>query len=108
MTKCPLCQRRKGRRQCPARDAQICSHCCGTKRRREIACPEDCVYLGGVHAGPWEGRTTERDRDARRLAGFLAPLSESQQQLTMLALKGAAALAARDEQVDDRLLAEAV
>ena len=108
MTKCPLCQRRKGRRLCPARDAQICPHCCGTKRRVEIACPEDCVYLGGVHAGSWEGRTTERERDARRLAGFLAPLTDSQQQLMMLALKGAAALAAHDEQVDDRLLAEAV
>jgi hypothetical protein len=108
VTKCPLCHRRKGRRLCPASDTMICSHCCGTKRRAEIACPEDCVYLAGAHAGPWEGRTTEKDRDARRLARFLAPLSEGQQQLMLLSLKGVAALAARRQQVDDRLLVEAV
>jgi hypothetical protein len=57
--RCPLCLKRKGRRACPAKGAAICPHCCGTKRRVEIDCPEDCVYLEGGHAGAWEGRETE-------------------------------------------------
>ncbi len=43
--KCPLCDKRKGVRYCPALNFQICSLCCGTKRRRTISCPDDCFYL---------------------------------------------------------------
>uniref|UniRef100_A0A7C6AA84 Uncharacterized protein n=1 Tax=candidate division WOR-3 bacterium TaxID=2052148 RepID=A0A7C6AA84_UNCW3 len=43
--KCPLCNRRKGIRHCPALNSLICSLCCGTKRRRTIICPDDCVHL---------------------------------------------------------------
>lgn len=108
MSKCPLCDQRKGRRLCPARGALVCPHCCGTKRRVEIACPEDCVYLAGGHAGSWQGRTTEKERDARRLAPFLAPLGEGQQQLFLLALRGLAAVGAQHRHADDRLLLETV
>ena len=45
MTKCPSCGQRKGQRSCPALGAAICSLCCGTKRQKEIACPESCQYL---------------------------------------------------------------
>lgn len=43
--KCPLCNRRKGIRHCPALNSPICSLCCGTKRRRTITCPDDCPHL---------------------------------------------------------------
>ena len=45
IAKCPLCNQRKGIRSCSALRAQICSLCCGTKRRRTVSCPDDCSYL---------------------------------------------------------------
>jgi len=105
---CPLCRQRRGKRLCPAKGVAICSQCCGTKRRVEIDCPPDCVYLGGAHAGAWEGRVAERERDARRLGPFLERLSDAQGQLVLLSLVGAAALRARRPDLDDRLLREAV
>ena len=45
VSKCQNCNQRKGIRNCPALRSQICSLCCGTKRRRTIPCPEDCSYL---------------------------------------------------------------
>ncbi len=106
--KCPLCQHRKGRRQCPAKQTLICSHCCGTKRRVEIDCPQDCIYLEGAHAAAWEGRTTEKERDQRRLAPFVAGLTEAQGELFVVSLVGLAGIAARRADLTDRLLAEAV
>jgi hypothetical protein len=104
--RCPLCRERKGRRPCPAKGALICSHCCGTKRRVEIACPGDCVYLG-AHASSWDGRTTERRRDARRLAPHVQALDDKQRELFFLALVGVSGLRARTA-MDDRLLAAAI
>ena len=46
MALCPLCGSRKGKRSCPALRTSICSACCGEKRIVEIACPDDCAYLG--------------------------------------------------------------
>ncbi len=43
--KCIVCGQRKGKRQCPAKDGEICAKCCGEKRILEINCPEDCQYL---------------------------------------------------------------
>ena len=42
---CPICNKRKAKRQCPARAESICSICCGTEREVTIDCPSDCVYL---------------------------------------------------------------
>ena len=42
---CPICNKRKATRQCPARAESICSICCGTKREVTIDCPSDCVHL---------------------------------------------------------------
>lgn len=56
--KCPLCESRKAKRFCPAKAAQICPVCCGTKREVEIDCPSNCVYL---HAG----REYESNKHAR-------------------------------------------
>jgi hypothetical protein len=105
---CPLCRSRKGRRACPAKGALICPQCCGSKRRVEIDCPEDCVYLGGAHAGAWDGRETERKRDLRRVAHHLQALSPVQAQLFLLALVGITGLRARRGELSDALLLEAV
>lgn len=70
MATCWSCGRVKGKRACPARGGElICSRCCGTKRRVEIRCPEDCVYLHGADAR-WTPATHEKE-DSRFLAHFL-------------------------------------
>ncbi len=43
--KCPVCNTRKGKRFCPAKQELICAQCCGEKRVIEIRCPPDCSYL---------------------------------------------------------------
>jgi hypothetical protein len=45
---CTHCGQRKGKRSCPALGGAICSRCCGQHRLVEIACPSDCVHLGGL------------------------------------------------------------
>jgi hypothetical protein len=42
---CPICQKRKAKRYCPAKSQNICAICCGTEREVTIDCPSDCVYL---------------------------------------------------------------
>ena len=105
---CPLCRKRRGKRACPAKGEAICSQCCGTKRRVEIDCPPGCAFLDGAHAGAWEGRSADRDRDARRVGPFLEGLSEAQGRLVLLSLVGVTAIRARRRELDDRLLLEAV
>ncbi|MFQ5790250.1 MAG: hypothetical protein ACE5JI_07190 [Acidobacteriota bacterium] len=59
---CWCCDKVKGKRACPARGGEsICSRCCGTKRRVEIQCPEDCPYLYGEHDARWESATRETE-----------------------------------------------
>jgi hypothetical protein len=106
--KCVLCGQRKGRRQCPARGALICPHCCGSKRRVEIACPEGCVYLDGTHAGAWQGRVTEKERDGRRVLPHVEMLSDTQQGLFINALLSLRDLARAAPALDDRLVATAL
>ena len=107
MAACPLCRQRKGKRACPAKGELICAACCGAKRRIEIDCPEDCVWLG-AHAGAWEGRETERARDLRRLAPHLERLSDLQARLLFLSLVGVTALRGRRRDLHDELLLEAM
>ena len=108
MAECPLCRQRKGRRACPAKGASICPHCCGTKRRVEIDCPEDCVYLSGGHGAAWEGRETEKRRDTRLVAPHLQGLSPAQGELLLVALAGIAVTWSRRRDLNDRLLREAL
>ncbi len=42
---CPICQKRKPKRFCPAKGEAICAVCCGTEREVTIDCPSDCPYL---------------------------------------------------------------
>jgi hypothetical protein len=46
---CPICEKRKATRYCPAKGEQICSQCCGTEREVTISCPPDCSYLIAAH-----------------------------------------------------------
>ena len=46
---CPICQKRKAGRFCPAKAEKICPVCCGTEREVTIDCPPDCAYLLSAH-----------------------------------------------------------
>ncbi len=42
---CPICNKRKAKRLCPARAESICTICCGEQREVTIDCPNDCEHL---------------------------------------------------------------
>jgi hypothetical protein len=46
---CPICEKRKAGRFCPAKAEKICAVCCGTEREVSIDCPPDCGYLLSAH-----------------------------------------------------------
>lgn len=46
---CPICEKRKAARFCPAKGEKICAVCCGTEREVTIDCPADCAYLVSAH-----------------------------------------------------------
>jgi hypothetical protein len=46
---CPICEKRKEARFCPAKGEKICAVCCGTYREVTIDCPPDCSYLLSAH-----------------------------------------------------------
>ena len=46
---CPICEKRKATRFCPAKGEKICAVCCGTEREVTIDCPSDCSYLVAAH-----------------------------------------------------------
>jgi hypothetical protein len=46
---CPICNKRKAERFCPAKAEKICAVCCGTEREVTIDCPLECAYLIAAH-----------------------------------------------------------
>jgi len=78
---CPLCERRKARRDCPALGRSICSVCCGTKRLVEINCPETCVHLSAARANPAAAVRRQTEADLARLLPTMQQLTERQHQL---------------------------
>jgi hypothetical protein len=46
---CPICEKRKPARFCPAKGEKICAVCCGTEREVSVDCPSDCSYLVSAH-----------------------------------------------------------
>lgn len=46
---CPICEKRKAERFCPAKAEKICAVCCGKEREVSIDCPSDCTYLISAH-----------------------------------------------------------
>jgi hypothetical protein len=51
-TICPICEKRRAERYCPAKGEKICAVDCGTGREVTIDCPIDCSYLVAAHR--WE------------------------------------------------------
>ena len=49
---CPICNKRRAERYCPAKGEKICAIDCGTEREVSIDCPSDCSYLVAAHR--WE------------------------------------------------------
>lgn len=49
---CPICEKRRAERYCPAKGEKICAIDCGTEREVSIDCPVDCSYLVAAHR--WE------------------------------------------------------
>jgi hypothetical protein len=42
---CLVCNKRKGKRFCPAKAGKICTTCCATEREETIDCPFECPHL---------------------------------------------------------------
>src|SRR5882762_8672615 len=51
---CPICEKRKPARFCPAKDEKICAVCCGTCREVTLVCPSVCSYLLSAHCFEYE------------------------------------------------------
>jgi hypothetical protein len=49
---CPICNKRRAERYCPAMGEKICAIDCGTEREASIDCPTSCAYLIAAHR--WE------------------------------------------------------
>ncbi|HEX2455584.1 MAG TPA: hypothetical protein VHI99_17935 [Vicinamibacterales bacterium] len=79
--RCPLCEERKARRECPALEQTICSVCCGTKRLVEIRCPPTCPYLSSAQQHPAAVVQRRRDRDMGFFLPLVSDLSEGQYRL---------------------------
>ena len=78
---CPLCDKRRARRSCPALGQQICAVCCGTKRLVQIPCPADCPYLTSAREHPPAVVVRQQQRDVGLLTHGIRDLSERQSQL---------------------------
>lgn len=92
---CPICQKRKPKRFCPAKAETICAVCCGTEREVSIDCPSDCSYLVASRAYDLERREIDWSKvpfaDTKIPASFLAGHEK-----LLLALSYAVCLYARD------------
>jgi hypothetical protein len=102
---CPICEKRKPARFCPAKGEKICAVCCGTEREVTIDCPSDCSYL--VAAQRYE------DEHRRSLPADTPLLDEKipqdivythQQLITALAFSIAKSCAAQPAAVDTDVL----
>jgi hypothetical protein len=74
--KCVLCNQKKAKRFCPAKNDQICASCCGEKRVLEIDCPESCEYLK-------MGREREAEDYGRRLRSLNSTAQERVRKVLM-------------------------
>jgi hypothetical protein len=81
---CPLCGIRRARRGCPALGKEICAICCGTKRKVEIACPDDCSWLASAREHPPAALVRQQQRDVSMFVRFVRDFSERQSQLFLL------------------------
>ncbi len=97
MAKCPQCNRRKGKRLCPALNAEICETCCGTRRIKEIPCPLDCPIFQRTELER-KRRLFEKDVGTRR---WVPDAATSEERITALQLNLERVIAARDRSFHD-------
>jgi len=81
---CPLCQKRKQKRSCPALGRMICPVCCGTKRLVEIRCPAECPHLATSREHPAAVVRRQQEVDVAALLPSMSGLTERQHQLFFL------------------------
>jgi hypothetical protein len=81
---CPLCQKRKQKRSCPALGRVICPVCCGTKRLVEISCPAECPHLATSREHPAAVVRRQQEVDVAALLPSMSGLTERQHQLFFL------------------------
>jgi hypothetical protein len=72
--KCLICEKRKGKRHCPAKNGYICPICCGEKRGIEINCPLDCTYY--VEGQKYQQEKVSRQRLRREGVGSFVRRAE--------------------------------
>jgi len=58
---CPICEKRKPKRFCPAKQERICPRCCGEHREVTITCPLDCRYLQDSRERDYGGGLDPKD-----------------------------------------------
>ena len=92
---CPICQKRKAKRFCPAKAETICPVCCGTEREVTIDCPSDCPHLMASREHDYQRHDVDRSvlpfPDTKITASFVAAHQE-----LLLDLSYAICLFARD------------
>jgi hypothetical protein len=81
---CPVCDRRKPRRACPALGQTICTVCCATKRLIEINCPPACPHLAAAREHPAAVVKRQQESDVALILPTLRELTERQHQLFFL------------------------
>ena len=92
---CPICEKRKAKRYCPAKVESICTVCCGREREVTIDCPADCPYL--VESRRHESERREIDWSAVPFADAKIPASfVGEHEPLILALGYAICVHARD------------
>ncbi len=103
---CPICEKRKAERFCPAKAEKICAVCCGTEREVTIDCPSDCAYLISAHR--YESEHPRNLPDDTPLLEETIPkdlIHTHQQLMTALAFSIAKFCAAQPAAVDTDVLA---
>ena len=103
---CPICQKRKPGRFCPAKAEKICAVCCGTERELSIDCPADCGYLLSAHRYEDQHQRTLPAKTPLLDVRLTEDLVQTQQQLlSALAFTIAKFCAEHREATDPDLLA---
>ncbi len=92
---CPICEKRKAKRFCPAKSQTICSVCCGTEREVTIDCPSDCPHLVASREYEHERREVDWSKVPFPEVKIAAPFIAAHEDL-LLALSYAICLHARD------------
>jgi hypothetical protein len=76
MAECPRCNRRAGKRYCPALRTKICAVCCARERMIDLACPETCPYLRSARDSISDREHKLREREAAASGQVMPKVTE--------------------------------